>query len=82
MPNKVAICAHCDDLTEDGRLIGACNTIILRKGPNGERQLVGHNTDSVGVLESLKKADEGFYTTVKEGKSRPGMIFGAGGASR
>lgn len=38
-PHKVAICSRLDDLTEDGRNIGACNTVIIRKGPNGERQL-------------------------------------------
>jgi len=32
-------------LTQDGRNIGACNTVIVRKGPNGERILVGHNTE-------------------------------------
>lgn len=48
-PHKVAICQHLDDLTEDGRNIGACNTVIVRKGPNGERKLVGHNTECVAV---------------------------------
>jgi quinate dehydrogenase len=79
VPNKVEICKHVDELTEDGGLIGACNTVIIKKGPNGERILVGHNTDSVGVLESLRKADD---SHIKSGKTRPGMIFGAGGASR
>ena len=44
-PHKVAVCQHLDELTEDGRNIGACNTVIIRKGPNGERKLVGHNTE-------------------------------------
>ncbi|GAA5861682.1 hypothetical protein JCM1840_005230 [Sporobolomyces johnsonii] len=79
MPHKVAICSRLDDLTEDGRNIGACNTIIIRKGPNGERQLVGHNTDSVGVRESLLRADD---SHVKSGQKRPGAVLGAGGACR
>ncbi|KAK4047286.1 hypothetical protein OIO90_006247 [Microbotryomycetes sp. JL221] len=79
MPNKVAICEHLDELTEDGKNIGACNTVIVKKGPNGERILVGHNTDSVGVYESMRRADD---SHIKSGKTRPGMIFGAGGASR
>ncbi|GAA5831593.1 hypothetical protein JCM11251_000762 [Rhodosporidiobolus azoricus] len=79
MPHKVAICSRLDDLTEDGRNIGACNTVIIRKGPNGERQLVGHNTDSVGVRESLLRADD---SHVKSGKTRPGAVLGAGGACR
>ncbi|GAA5845920.1 hypothetical protein JCM9279_002424 [Rhodotorula babjevae] len=79
MPHKVNICQHLDELTEDGRNIGACNTIIIRKGPNGERKLVGHNTDSVGVRESILRADD---SHVKSGKIRPGAVFGAGGACR
>ncbi|KPV72853.1 uncharacterized protein RHOBADRAFT_66872 [Rhodotorula graminis WP1] len=79
MPHKVAICQHLDELTEDGRNIGACNTVIIRKGPNGERKLVGHNTDSVGVRESILRADD---SHVKSGKIRPGAVFGAGGACR
>ncbi|GAA6054847.1 hypothetical protein JCM3770_004103 [Rhodotorula araucariae] len=79
MPHKVAICQHLDELTEDGRNIGACNTVIIRKGPNGERKLVGHNTDSVGVRESLLHADD---SHVKSGKIRPGAVLGAGGACR
>jgi hypothetical protein len=104
-PHKVAICSRLDDLTEDGRNIGACNTVLIRKGPNGERLLgsssslltlspplsllvleadgkqcaVGHNTDSVGVRESLLRADD---SHVKSGKVRPGAVLGAGGACR
>ena len=33
MPWKVAIMSHLDDLTEDAKQAGACNTIFLRKGP-------------------------------------------------
>ncbi|GAA5957400.1 hypothetical protein JCM8115_006979 [Rhodotorula mucilaginosa] len=79
MPHKVAVCQHLDELTEDGRNIGACNTVIIRKGPNGERKLVGHNTDSVGVRESLLRADD---SHVKSGRTRPGAVLGAGGACR
>lgn len=46
MPNKVAICERLDDLTEDGRAIGACNTIIVRE-KDGKKILIGHNTESV-----------------------------------
>ncbi|KAK4699191.1 quinate dehydrogenase, partial [Phenoliferia sp. Uapishka_3] len=79
MPHKVAVCEKLDGLTEEGREIGACNTILVRKDAAGKRQLIGHNTDSVGVKESLLRADD---SHVKSGKTAPGMIFGAGGASR
>ncbi|GAA5915168.1 shikimate dehydrogenase family protein [Sporobolomyces salmoneus] len=79
MPHKIAICSRLDDLTQEGREIGACNTVILRKNAKGERILVGHNTDSVGVRESLLREDD---THAKSGKIRPGAVLGAGGACR
>ncbi|GAA6012759.1 hypothetical protein JCM11491_002552 [Sporobolomyces phaffii] len=79
MPHKIAICSKLDDLTQEGREIGACNTVILRKNEKGERILVGHNTDSVGVRESLLREDD---SHVKSGKIRPGAVLGAGGACR
>ncbi|KAI5474279.1 shikimate 5-dehydrogenase [Pseudohyphozyma bogoriensis] len=79
MPHKVAICKELDGLTEDGAAIGACNTILREFQPDGSIKLIGHNTDSVGVRESLLKQDD---SHVKSGKVRPGMLFGAGGAAR
>ena len=32
-------------MTEEGRAIGACNTIFWRKEADGSRKLVGHNTE-------------------------------------
>lgn len=97
-PHKVAICQHLDDLTEDGRNIGACNTVIIRKGPNGERQLVGHNTECVHERIEPEEALTGLTARssvgvresllraddshVKSGKVRPGAVLGAGGACR
>ncbi|CAD6563650.1 MAG: hypothetical protein CYPHOPRED_000003 [Cyphobasidiales sp. Tagirdzhanova-0007] len=79
MPHKVAICKHCDDMTEEGRAIGACNTIFWRKEADGSRKLVGHNTDCIGVRDSFL-LDAGPHLT--KNRSRPGMIVGGGGASR
>ncbi|KAL8291420.1 hypothetical protein RQP46_002398 [Phenoliferia psychrophenolica] len=79
MPNKVTACTKLDGLTPEGKEIGACNTVLIRKDAAGKRQLIGHNTDSVGVKESMLRADD---SHLKSGKTAPGMIFGAGGASR
>lgn len=74
MPHKVAIIPHLDDITPEGRAVGACNT-IFRRGS----QLVGTNTDTIGVRES-------FYQNVENPDhvfhGRPGMVIGGGGAAR
>ncbi|SCZ96392.1 BZ3500_MvSof-1268-A1-R1_Chr8-2g10164 [Microbotryum saponariae] len=61
-----------------GSAVTTCNTIIVRE-KNGKRTLIGHNTDFTGVQQSLLRADPAH---VSSGKTRPGLIFGAGGASR
>lgn len=74
MPHKVAILQHLDDITPEGRAVGACNT-IFRRGT----QYVGTNTDTIGVRESfyqnVESPDDVFH-------GRPGMVIGGGGAAR
>lgn len=58
MPHKVAICQYLDELTEEARLVGAVNTVILRDvdvdvdveggGSEGERDRLGES--GVGVV--------------------------------
>lgn len=57
-PNKVAILKHCDDLTDEARLVGACNTLFWRKDADGTRKLVGHNTEYVKTPPRRKEALE------------------------
>ena len=52
MPHKVAIIEHLDELTQQGRDIGACNTVFCDER-DGHRRLVGTNTDVVGVREAF-----------------------------
>lgn len=78
MPHKVAICQYLDDLTEEGRAVGACNTVFLRQ--EGEKRLlVGTNTDTIGIREA-------FYQNLPNAAElidgRPGMVVGGGGAAR
>ena len=47
MPYKVRIVQECDDLTPEGRAIGACNTLAWVTKPDGSRKLLGHNTECV-----------------------------------
>ncbi|THZ79692.1 shikimate/quinate 5-dehydrogenase [Aureobasidium pullulans] len=78
MPHKVAIMKHVDELTQEGREVGAVNTLYLRK--NGDKTiLVGTNTDVIGIREAfyqnISNPDEVFH-------GRPGMVIGGGGAAR
>lgn len=78
MPHKVAILKHLDDITEEGRDVGACNTMFVRE-TNGKREFVGTNTDVVGIRHA-------FYKNISNPgelfEGRPGMVIGGGGAAR
>ncbi|KAJ6112900.1 Quinate/shikimate 5-dehydrogenase/glutamyl-tRNA reductase [Penicillium capsulatum] len=79
MPWKVAIMPHLDDLTEQARQAGACNTIFLRTDPTtGQRAYVGTNTDCDGIREALTKnsPDPSLF------HGRPALIIGGGGTAR
>ncbi|KAM0326637.1 hypothetical protein ACHAQA_006506 [Verticillium albo-atrum] len=79
MPNKVAIIPHLDELTDECRDVGACNTLFIRHRPDGSRVYCGTNTDVVGVRES-------FYQNVADPDAvfhnRPALVVGGGGAAR
>ncbi|KAH8881471.1 quinate dehydrogenase [Thozetella sp. PMI_491] len=79
MPHKVAIIQHLDDLTEECRDVGACNTIFVRDGPDGRRLFCGTNTDVVGVRESFLQNVESPAAVIE---GRPGLVIGGGGAAR
>ncbi|KAK4097086.1 NAD(P)-binding protein [Parathielavia hyrcaniae] len=78
MPHKVAIVAHLDELTEECREVGACNTLFLRHLPGGRRLFCGANTDVIGIRESFVQnvPDPSAY------ENRPAMVVGGGGAAR
>lgn len=48
-PVKQAVIPLLDDLSEDARVLGAVNTVVLRDG-----RRVGHNTDWFGFAEGLR----------------------------
>lgn len=71
VPHKEKIIPYLDELSEEAQLIGAVNTIEVRKG-----RLVGHNTDGRGFIRSLKE-NAGFSP-----KGKKILILGSGGAAR
>jgi quinate dehydrogenase len=79
MPNKVNIMAHLDEMTDECRDVGACNTVFFRDSPSGDRLLCGTNTDVIGVRDS-------FLRTIPDASQvfakRPALVLGGGGAAR
>ncbi|KAI5817244.1 3-dehydroshikimate dehydratase [Pyronema omphalodes] len=71
MPYKQTIMAHLDKFDHFASTLNACNHVYL--SPTGE--LIGSNTDWIGILECLRTASS-------EGKRKPALVIGAGGASR
>ncbi|RKU42051.1 Quinate dehydrogenase [Coniochaeta pulveracea] len=79
MPHKVTIMKHLDELTDECRDVGACNTIFFRESPDGRRIFCGTNTDVIGVRESFRQnVDDpaAVYENI------PALVIGGGGAAR
>src|SRR6202035_3168836 len=81
MPHKVAIIPHLDQLTDEGHVIGAVNTIIIA-GEGGKKTYTGTNTDCIGIRDALLSKS----APVREGDngqgSTAGMVIGGGGTTR
>lgn len=77
MPFKVAVIPHLDELTDEGKAIGAVNTIVFKTGPDGSRIFCGTNTDCLGIRDA-------FFTNVQGSpyRGKPGLIVGGGGTCR
>jgi shikimate dehydrogenase len=71
MPHKSASAEAVDELSDDARLLGAVNTIVV-----GPQAISGHNTDVSGFDRFLRE-DAGF-----DPAGRTTLLFGAGGAAR
>ena len=70
VPYKEAIVPWLDGLTPVAHVIGAVNTLVKKEG-----RLIGHNTDSAGLLADLHAHDVPLA-------QRTVLILGAGGAAR
>lgn len=70
IPHKVSIMPYLDELDRSAELVGAVNTLVIKKG-----RCIGYNTDAQGFIQSLTAKN----ITMK-GKNA--VIMGAGGAAR
>lgn len=70
VPHKEAIIPYLDELTQEAQLAGAVNTVKVDQG-----RLIGHNTDGIGLLRSLKEH------MALVGQPRI-VLLGAGGAAK
>lgn len=71
IPYKEDIISYCDEVDEAVKKIGACNTIVFKKGKK-----IAYNTDWIGFIKQLESLDinfSGFLNT---------LIIGAGGAAK
>jgi quinate dehydrogenase len=76
MPYKVSVMNHLDGLDELSTVLNACNNVY--RDPRDSKLLRGTNTDWRGIKGCLlEKIDSG-----KSQPVGPGLIVGAGGASR
>jgi shikimate dehydrogenase len=70
-PAKSDIMAHLDSVSEQSGIIQAVNTVTVdEKG-----RLTGHNTDWIGVVQSLREAGVNL-------RQKTAAVIGAGGAGR
>jgi len=79
MPHKVSIIQHLDELTDECRDVGACNTIFFRTSADGRRIFCGTNTDVIGVRDSFLRNVDGPAAVFE---NRPALVIGGGGAAR
>ncbi len=50
MPCKTRVAELVDELSDAAKLIGACNTVVVKDG-----KLYGNNTDGMGFVRNLKE---------------------------
>ncbi|KAJ5966268.1 NAD(P)-binding protein [Penicillium waksmanii] len=79
MPYKVTMMSAVDEVTDEGRIIGAINTVFLRKSADGSTKYIGTNTDCIGVREAFLQNCPGI---VSKSTGNPGLVIGGGGACR
>ncbi|GAA6003485.1 hypothetical protein JCM10207_000353 [Rhodosporidiobolus poonsookiae] len=78
-PHKLAIRDLIDSVTPVAALLGAVNTVIPVQRVDGTVELVGDNTDCIGILREL----QGRLTPEQRlGPELVGLVIGAGGAGR
>ncbi|KAI1378558.1 NAD(P)-binding protein [Hypoxylon crocopeplum] len=79
MPYKVSMMTAVDEVTAEAKVIGAINTVFIRKGPDGSPRYIGTNTDCIGVREAFL---QNIPDLLKHSTGKPGLVIGGGGACR
>lgn len=69
MPCKTKVAELVDELSDAAKLIGACNTVVIKEG-----KLYGNNTDGMGFVRNLKENGV-------DVKGKRITVMGAGGAA-
>ena len=72
VPHKEAIIPLLDEIDDDVRKIGACNTVVHEHG-----KWKGYNTDAPGFSKALRE-----FTGLDDLRGKKVAVIGAGGASR
>ncbi|MCC0020764.1 MAG: shikimate dehydrogenase [Nitratireductor sp.] len=72
IPHKLAVMRYCDRIDDAAQQLGAVNTLWFEDG-----QLVGGNTDWIGLVGNLDEQAPGW-----DDDARNAVILGAGGAAR
>ncbi|KAF8528456.1 aromatic amino acid family biosynthesis-like protein [Hysterangium stoloniferum] len=77
IPLKLDILPVLNTVSEEAKIIGAVNTIIVRPGPDGSRELYGDNTDWIGIAQCVKD-----NLGDKLPRRSTALVIGSGGTSR
>lgn len=75
VPHKQTIMPFLDSIEPGADLIGAVNTVVVKRERDASWQLEGHNTDWLGFLADLKSLSVDI-------NGRDCLILGAGGSAR
>ncbi|KAI2463021.1 NAD(P)-binding protein [Annulohypoxylon bovei var. microspora] len=79
MPYKVSMMSVVDEVTAEGKIIGAINTVFIRRAHDGSPRYIGTNTDCIGVRECFL---QNFPDVLEHSTGKPGLVIGGGGACR
>lgn len=79
MPHKITFMSEVDHLTEEGSMIGAINTVFMRKDSEGGTRYIGTNTDCIGVREAFF---QNYPNITTRSNGAAALVIGGGGAAR
>lgn len=75
LPHKEAVLPFLTDINEEAKAIGAVNVIKISQDENGQRQLVGYNSDYYGFSNSIRPL-------LSPDVHTKALVLGVGGASK